>query len=114
MLAGQLRLNNLIAIIDDNRLQNDGLSKYIIALEEKSKAFSALGWDTVQVDGHDISALTQVLKNALKTPKPTMIIAETIKGKGSTLTEWNPSFHHAILSPTQYDAIKGDLEKCLR
>lgn len=110
MLAGQLVLENLIAIIDDNRMQNDGRSENIIALEQKDRMFSALGWEVIKVDGHNVLELLEAFNKAVGSERPTAIIATTIKGKGSAITEWDPAFHHAVISIEQYNAIRGELE----
>lgn len=110
MLAGQLGLSNLIAIIDDNQMQLDGFSKEIIAFEQKSEVFSSLGWETIQTDGHSVSALIKALETAIENERPTAVIAATVKGKGSALTERNPAFHHAVISQQQYDAILEELK----
>lgn len=110
MLAGQLGISNLIAVIDDNQMQLDGYSKDIIALEQKDKLFSALGWETIRADGHDIPELINTFEQAKENKCPTAVIAATVKGKGSTLTERNPAFHHAVISQQQYEAILEELK----
>ncbi|RKJ54159.1 transketolase [bacterium 1XD42-1] len=107
MLAGQLGLDHLIAIVDNNQMQLDGESSNIIALNQLDCMFSAMGWNVIQTDGHDVAGLVQAFSRILQNGKPTVIIADTIKGKGCSLTEKKAEFHHAVISQEQYnDAMK--------
>lgn len=109
MLAGQLGLNNLIAIVDDNKMQLDGDSGDIIRLSRLDEMFSALGWDAVRVDGHSVPALTHTFEGIAQRKRPLAIIADTVKGKGCSLMERNSAFHHAVISQEQYDAAIREL-----
>lgn len=110
MLAGQLGLSNLIAVVDDNKMQLDGNSDDIIKLNRMDKMFSALGWDAVRVDGHNVSELIQAFEGSNQRKRPFVVIADTVKGKGCSLTEGNPEFHHATISQEQYDAAIRELQ----
>lgn len=110
MLAGQLGLNNLIAVVDDNKMQLDGDSESIIQLNRLDEMFSALGWDAVRADGHSVPALMQAFERDVQKKRPFAVIADTVKGRGCSLTERNPAFHHATVSQEQYDAAMRELQ----
>ncbi|MBN2227840.1 MAG: transketolase [candidate division Zixibacteria bacterium] len=83
MEAGNFKLNNLIVVLDRNRLQIDGATKDVQCLEPLADKFHAFGWGVIEIDGHDITAVLSGLETAAKSEtKPTLIIANTIKGKG--------------------------------
>ena len=93
-VASHYKLNNLIAMIDRNYLQIDGNTEDVIKLESVKDRWSAFGWHTITVDGHDIKQILNALSDATKNErKPTMIILETVKGKGVSFMENNVDFH---------------------
>jgi transketolase len=88
------RLDNVVALVDYNRIQLDGFVKDIMDLEPLADKWRSFGWHTIEVDGHDIAALQKALAEAAATKgKPTCILAHTIKGKGVSFMENNPKFH---------------------
>ncbi len=91
------KLDNIVAIIDNNRFQSDDLNTNITALEpiiEKLKAFS---WEIVEINGHNFEEIANALKQAKKIKgKPTVILAHTIKGKGISFMENNPKWHGSL------------------
>lgn len=94
MCASHYKLDNLIAIVDRNRLQIDGPTKEIMCLEDLSAKWKAFGWHTLEVDGHDMSQILSSLEEAQKTKgKPTVIIAHTVKGKGVSFAENQVGYH---------------------
>ncbi|MEW2500988.1 transketolase [Amycolatopsis sp. NPDC047767] len=100
MLAGHLRLGNLTAIVDRNRLQITGSTEDCVALEPLADRWRAFGWDVVEVDGHDHSAL----RTALTTTgaRPTMVLAHTVKGAGVPMFEGDRRSHAVKLSPRNH------------
>lgn len=108
MLAGQLGLENMVAVVDDNKMQLDGASKDIIGLNDLKGAFSAFGWNAVRVDGHNIQDLIQAFERT-SADRPLAVIADTVKGKGCSFMEGDPAFHHAVLSQEQYEIAMGEL-----
>lgn len=110
MLAGQLGLDHLVAIVDDNKMQLDGNSGDIISLGRLDSMFSAVGWNVIQTDGHNVAGLLKVFEGISQNGKPTVIIADTVKGKGCSLTERKAEFHHATISQEQYDAAIKELQ----
>ncbi len=88
MEAGNFKLNNLINIIDFNRLQIDGLVKEVQDIEPLVDKYKAFKWDVIDIDGHSIEQIVPALeKGCQATEKPTLILARTIKGKGVSFME---------------------------
>ncbi|MPN59638.1 hypothetical protein SDC9_207359 [bioreactor metagenome] len=108
MLAAQLRLDNLVAIVDYNGLQSDGESSQIIDLGDLAAKFAAFGWNAVTVDGHDIPALHAAL-TAPSPDRPRALIARTVKGKGISFMENNNEWHHNRLTKASYDSAVEEL-----
>lgn len=82
MFAGSKKLNNLIAFTDYNRMQIDGTTDDINTLDPIDKKWESFGWNTIVIDGHDFKQIDDAISNAKKSDRPTMIIANTVKGKG--------------------------------
>lgn len=102
MLAGHMKLGNLVAIVDYNKLQSFGYTKDVIDLEPFAKKWESFGWSAVEVDGHDLDALCKILaKIPLRKGKPTAIIAHTTKGKGVSYMENRLEWHYKSPSPEQ-------------
>lgn len=88
MYASHKKLDNLIAFTDNNQLQIDGPTKDINNLEHLEEKWSAFGWDVYSIDGHDINSIYDSINKAkLIKNKPSMIILNTIKGKGVSFVE---------------------------
>lgn len=114
MAASHYKLDNLIAIIDRNRLQITGSTEDVMSLEPLPDKWRSFGWETVEVDGHDIAQLLQVLKHAPRTAgKPTMIIANTIKGKGVSFAENQVGWHHRVPTKEELDLALAELSQQL-
>lgn len=112
MSAVHFKLNNLFLIIDKNSLQLDGPTDIIMnqgKLEDKWKSF---GWEVYSVDGHSIKDLYDVMMTALHEPTlPTVIIANTIKGKGISFIENRHNWHIGILDDLSYKQAIEELGK---
>lgn len=88
LFAGFQGLSNLVAFTDSNKQQLDGYVKDILNLEDLEAKWNAFGWYTQRVNGHDIEALDTAVGNALsQRAKPSMIIMDTIKGRGCSFAE---------------------------
>ena len=102
------KMDNIVAIVDYNKIQLDGFVKDIMELEPLADKWRASGWNTIEVDGHNFPALQKAFADAAAFKgKPTVLIAHTIKGKGVSFMENNPKFHG--VAPT-----KDELEKALQ
>ena len=94
MSASAKKVDNLTAILDRNRLQNDTFVDDVLPIEPVADKWRAFGWHVVEIDGHDMAAVVQALEAApTVTGQPTMIIAHTIKGKGVSFMENIPIWH---------------------
>lgn len=102
MAAAHFKLENLIAIVDRNYVQADGLTEETMALGEIGEKFKAFGWHTITTDGHDINALQSAL-SVKNTGQPKAIIANTVKGKGVSFMEGRSEWHLARMTRTQYE-----------
>lgn len=111
MSAAQFGLDHLCVIVDRNRLQLGGDTDSIIAHGDLKKKYELFGWNSFEVDGHDIGQLYQVLGNLPENGKPTAIIANTVKGYGFSFAENNNAWHHAVVTKSQYEAALAELEE---
>jgi transketolase len=108
LAAPHFRLDNLTVIIDQNRLQYDGFTNDIMNLGNLQQKLTDFGWNVVTVDGHSIKELMNAF--ALhKAGMPQAIIAKTIKGKGVSFMEGRREWHHAKLSPEQYQLAVSEV-----
>lgn len=103
MFSSHHKLNNLIAIIDYNKLQSDNTNTNICNLEPLTEKWQAFGWNVLEVDGHDIQALEKTFNLVKDNPnlKPTVIIAHTVKGKGVSFMENEPLWHGSSTLTTE-------------
>jgi transketolase len=113
MAAHQYHLDNLCAVIDRNHLQISGNTEDVMGHENLHDRFASFGWHVIDVsDGNDIDALQKAFTEAKNTKdRPTVIIANTVKGKGSPVMENKVSWHHHVPSQEEYKAIMADLKK---
>ncbi|MDP8315426.1 MAG: transketolase [Candidatus Celaenobacter antarcticus] len=94
MFATHKKLDNLCAIVDRNRLQIDGDTEQVMALEPLKAKWDAFGWHTILIDGHNISDILHAFEefNTIR-KKPTIILAKTVKGKGVSFMENIAGWH---------------------
>lgn len=97
MLAGQLKLDNLILIIDRNGYQSDGANAEIIDMKNLENQVESFGWETCCIDGHNYEEIYRCL-SCQREGKPYAVIADTIKGKGISFMESDNEWHHKILN----------------
>ncbi|MDD4450944.1 MAG: thiamine pyrophosphate-dependent enzyme, partial [Sphaerochaeta sp.] len=89
------KLSNLIAFTDYNKMQIDGLTDDIMSLGDIALKWKSFGWYTQRVDGHDLAAMEQAIENAKsQSSQPSMIILDTIKGKGASFCENKVTNHN--------------------
>ena len=93
MSAAHYGLNNLVAIVDDNGLQLDGRTCDVMNTCPLPDKWNSFCWQVVEVDGHNIPMLCQVLKDARHSERPTCVIAHTVKGKGVSFMEDQCDWH---------------------
>ena len=96
MSAAHFKLDNVIGIVDRNKLMIDGTTEKVMALEPFAEKWKAFGWNVLEVDGHDLDALDDAFAKAWNAKDvPTLILADTIKGKGVDFMENNVVYHYA-------------------
>lgn len=98
MFAAHYKLDNLSAFVDRNKLCIDGIVEEIMALEPLKDKWRSFGWHVLEADGHNFKQLGDAIDEALATKgKPTVIIADTVKGKGVDYMEDEPAWHYGGL-----------------
>lgn len=107
MSATQFGLNRVVAIIDRNKLQYDGDTEAVMKLESFEAKWKSFGWDTVCIDGHDVAACCAAFSRV--SDNPMAVIANTVKGKGISFMENDPSWHHKKLSVAQEQQAMEEL-----
>ncbi len=109
--ANKNKLNNLIVLIDYNKIQSYGFTSEVCNLEPLSEKWRAFGFKSYEIDGHDLQKLNKLLiKLKFKQKLPTVIICHTIKGKGIKFAENNPNWHHkSKLSKEDINKMKKHL-----
>jgi len=112
--ASHYGLDNLIAVVDCNGLQITGRTEDVCNSEPLVQKFTAFGWSTCSVDGHDIEALTTVFDRVpFETDRPSMIIAKTVKGKGVGFMEDVAKWHHRVPNDEEYRVAMDELDRKL-
>lgn len=96
--AASHRISNLVAIVDVNRLGQNGETMHAHDADAYVKKFKAFGWDAVAVDGHDVEQLMNAFSWARKSNRPVAVIARTIKGKGVGFVEGRKDWHGRALT----------------
>ena len=111
MAASHFKLNNLFVIIDNNKFQQTGTNSQIMNTGDLKSKWQSFGWETIDLDGHNIEELIKYFELKEKSElKPKAIIANTIKGKGFSFSENNNDWHHSILTKKLYDKALEELE----
>ena len=115
MTAPHRKLDNLCAILDYNKLQIDGFNEKVKGLEPVAEKWAAFGWHVIRIDGHDFGAIFKALDEARKTKgKPTIIVADTVKGKGVSFMENQAGFHGRCLKPDEMEVAREELKNVLK
>lgn len=113
MAARQYKLDNLCAVIDRNHLQISGNTEEVMGHGDLAGRFESFGWHVIKVaDGNAIEQLNEAFNEARKVKgQPTVLIADTVKGKGASVMENKVSWHHHVPSEEEYTQIMKDLEE---
>ena len=110
MFAGSHGLANLTAFVDQNRNQINGPTHEIMPImDELASKYAAFGWNTLDIDGNDISSIRQALDTETDNDKPTVIISHTVTGKGVPYMEGDYHWHHGVVT----DELLRDAMKAL-
>lgn len=108
MFASHYKLDNLIVFVDANRLQIDGNVCDVMTVEPIDKRFESFGWYAQRINGHDFNEIEAAVENAKKvTGKPSVIVCDTVKGKGVSFMENKAGWHGVAPKKAEYEqAIK--------
>lgn len=111
MSGSNYGLDNLCALVDRNRLQISGGTEDVMKQDSQEERWAAFGWNVISIPGNDIVALDNAFTLAARTPgKPTVIIANTVKGYGSPVMEDKASWHHHLPTAEEYAQIVADFD----
>ncbi|MBT2287626.1 transketolase [Paenibacillus albidus] len=110
MAGAHYKLDNLVGIIDRNRLQISGTTEEVMSLEPLEEKWAAFGWNVVSINGNDMEELLQAFRAVPEVSgKPTLIMANTTKGKGVSFAENVPAWHHHVPSDEQLALALSEL-----
>jgi transketolase len=111
MAAGHYKLDNLCAVVDRNGLQISGSTEDVMSHEPLAERFAAFGWHVIECDGNDMDSLDAAFSEAKCTKgQPSVVIAHTVKGRGSAVMENKAPWHHKVPTAEEYARIEADLE----
>lgn len=112
MTASHYKLDNLVVIVDRNGLQITGRTKDVLGIEPLADKFAAFGYAVRTVDGNDVADLSDLFaQTPFETDKPSLVIADTVKGKGVTFMENAVSWHHHVPSDEEYALAMQELDQ---
>ncbi len=110
MASAHFKVDNLVAIVDNNEIQLDGWNRDIMSLAPFNKKWEAFGWHVIEVNGHDITQVINAFNQAKSIKgQPTLVLAHTVKGKGVSFMENNPDFHGKAPSPAEVEKALKEL-----
>lgn len=111
MTASQYKLNNVISFLDHNNLQIDGTNDEVMSIMPIKEKFEAFGWFVQEIDGHKFEEIEEAIKKAKMQEKPSMIIANTIKGKGISFMENQVGWHGKAPNEEEFQKAMEELNK---
>ncbi|THF84670.1 transketolase [Cohnella fermenti] len=112
MAGAHYGLDNLVGFVDRNRLQISGSTEEVMGLDPLDEKWAAFGWNVVSLDGNDIDALVAALERVpAAIGKPTLIMANTVKGKGISFAENIPHWHHHVPSDEELARALTELKE---
>jgi transketolase len=114
MAGAHYKLDNLVGIIDRNRLQISGSTEDVMGVDPLDKKWEAFGWNVISIDGHDYDQLVHTFESAPQAVgKPTLVIANTTKGKGVSFAENVPEWHHHVPNDAELQQAIEELTAAL-
>ena len=115
MFASHNKLDNLTVFVDFNGLQIDGTVADVAGLSELDKKFASFGFEVITIDGHDFEQIADAVNKAKEIKdKPTVIIANTVKGKGVSFMENQVGWHGKAPNAEQYQIAMDELREQLK
>ena len=114
MAGAKWKLDNLTAILDRNNLQNDYTVDEVMPIEPVADKWQAFGWNVLEINGHNMDAVVKALEGAQSFQgAPTMIVANTVKGKGVSFMENVCEWHGKAPAQDEADQALAELRRCL-
>jgi transketolase len=117
MSGSHYKLDNLVAIIDRNKLQISGKTEDVMSLEPMRERWEAFGWEVIDMEGNNVKDIIETFDNIdYNNEKPKLIIAHTTKGNGISFMEKLAKWHHGVPNEEQYKLAVSEIEariKCL-
>jgi transketolase len=110
MSAAHFELPNLTALVDYNHLQTDGTTEEVMDTGDVRAKFESFGWDSVEIDGHDMNAIVEALERSRTLDRPAAIVCQTKKGRGVSFMEGRFGFHGKPPSQEQAEEALKELE----
>ena len=110
MYANHMNLDNLIIIVDCNKIQKMSTLENVMSIDSWKNKFKSFGCNIIEVDGHNVSKLEKAFNKENLTNKPTVILANTIKGKGVSIVENDPRWHFKLPSKKELKVFVSELE----
>jgi len=111
MAACRFKVDQLTGIVDRNRIQATGPTKEIFDIPDIERKWESFGWHVIAVNGHDVAQVLEALDAAEQVKgRPTVIVADTVKGKGISFAEHNAAFHNGIFTEEQYRQAMAEIE----
>ena len=110
MAGPHYKLDNLVAILDKNNLQQTGTNSEIMSVGNLASKWKSFGWQVIEIDGHNVPEIYETFLSVKNQNGPVAIVANTVKGKGFSFAENNNAWHHAPLSSSQYEAALAELK----
>ncbi|MBI2028452.1 MAG: transketolase [Candidatus Levybacteria bacterium] len=109
--AAQQKLSNLIAIVDNNKVAATSFTKDFTGNSSMHMKWKSFGWNTIQIDGHNFKQIISAFKKLkqMKNSRPSIIVANTVKGKGISFMENDYHWHHGVPKGEQIQLAKKDL-----
>ena len=115
MFASHYGLSKLIAFVDRNRLQIEGDTEKVMALDDVGDKFESFGWNVYEIDGHNVGHILGAIKVAKENiDAPSIIVMNTVKGKGVSFMENNAGFHGRACKPDEYEKAVAELKEALQ
>jgi transketolase len=111
MFAAKYKLNNLIQIIDRNRIQIEGTVEEIMPLGNLIGRYKSFNWKTIEIDGHNFREILEAFEKANKEEEyPTVIVANTVFGKDVSFMEGNPDWHAKAPNKEEFEKAMEELK----
>lgn len=113
MAGAHYQLDNLVGIVDRNGLQISGATEQVMGLDPLDRKWESFGWRVEQIDGHDYGQLVRTFESLPCDGRPTLVIADTVKGKGVSFAERQPEWHHHVPNEAEMHLAVEELEAAL-